>query len=270
MVPDAAWPGSDQWPWGTAPATGPTCRLGRPSASDPGGVVLCALSLCCPRCVCVCGVLGHLARVHQYVRPLFSCAVATWRLFAGARAVCGMCVLLVALSGTPPSFLFCFLSVFVFFWCPRSFVCALFFFLSRVCLLSTPLRQHSVIVVLLRIQQFLICNFCMGLLTYFLCGRHFQMRIPNVLVVGPHRHAKLDPELTLRQRGLLNSCLLTLHLLVMVAPCSVPPPSFGHLQRKTCRRSSKAATFPSTCTSRWRIMTWSERSLFGISVASNV
>ena len=23
MVPDAAWPGSDQWPWGTAPAAGP-------------------------------------------------------------------------------------------------------------------------------------------------------------------------------------------------------------------------------------------------------
>ena len=38
MVPDAAWPGSDQWPWSTAPATGPVGRLGRPSASDPSGV----------------------------------------------------------------------------------------------------------------------------------------------------------------------------------------------------------------------------------------
>ena len=38
MVPDAAWPGSDQWPWSTAPATGPVGRLGRPSASDPWGI----------------------------------------------------------------------------------------------------------------------------------------------------------------------------------------------------------------------------------------
>ena len=36
-VPDAAWPGSDQWPWSTAPATGPVGRLGRPSASDQWG-----------------------------------------------------------------------------------------------------------------------------------------------------------------------------------------------------------------------------------------
>ena len=35
MVPDAAWPGSDQRPWSTAPATGPVGWLGRPSASDP-------------------------------------------------------------------------------------------------------------------------------------------------------------------------------------------------------------------------------------------
>ena len=34
MVPDAAWPGSDQWSWSTAPATGPVGRLGRPSVSD--------------------------------------------------------------------------------------------------------------------------------------------------------------------------------------------------------------------------------------------
>ena len=34
MVPDAAWPGSDQWPWSTAPATGPVGRLGRPSVSE--------------------------------------------------------------------------------------------------------------------------------------------------------------------------------------------------------------------------------------------
>ena len=35
MVRDAAWPGSDQRPWSTAPATGPVGPLGRPSASDP-------------------------------------------------------------------------------------------------------------------------------------------------------------------------------------------------------------------------------------------
>ena len=35
MVRDAAWPGSDQWPWGTAPAAGPVGRLGCPSAPDP-------------------------------------------------------------------------------------------------------------------------------------------------------------------------------------------------------------------------------------------
>ena len=76
MVPDAAWPGSDQWPWSTAPATGPVGRLGRPSASDPWGIgsflslgrptcVQCPgpLGSCSPVCPrgllwCVCGVLG--------------------------------------------------------------------------------------------------------------------------------------------------------------------------------------------------------------------
>ena len=38
MVLHAAWPGSDQWLWSTAPATGPLGRLGRPSASDPWGI----------------------------------------------------------------------------------------------------------------------------------------------------------------------------------------------------------------------------------------
>ena len=78
MVPDAAWPGSDQWPWSTAPATGPVGRLGRPSASDPWGIgsflslgrptcVQCPgpLGSCSPLCPrgllwCVCGVLGQL------------------------------------------------------------------------------------------------------------------------------------------------------------------------------------------------------------------
>ena len=82
MVPDAAWPGSDQWPWSTAPPPGPVGRPGRPSASNSWGVgsflslgrptcVPCpgppgSCSPVCPRGLlcCVCGVLGHLALVH--------------------------------------------------------------------------------------------------------------------------------------------------------------------------------------------------------------
>ena len=76
MVPDAPWPGSDQLPWSIAPATGPVGWPGHPSASDPGGVDRCVLSLCCPRCMCVCGVLVHLAPVHRCARYVrFACAV---------------------------------------------------------------------------------------------------------------------------------------------------------------------------------------------------
>ena len=108
MVPDAAWPGSDQWPWSTAPATGPVGWLGGPSVSNPWGVG-CFLSLGRPTCVrcpgplgscspvcprgllcCVCGVLGHLAPVHRCARSVrcFACAVslATWLLFTGVLA----------------------------------------------------------------------------------------------------------------------------------------------------------------------------------------
>ena len=109
MVPDAAWTGSDQWPWGAAPATGPVGRLGRPSASDPWGVgsflslgrptcVQCPgpLGSCSPVCprgllCCVCGVLGHLAPVHRCARSVccVACAVswATWLPLTGVRAV---------------------------------------------------------------------------------------------------------------------------------------------------------------------------------------
>ena len=91
MVPDAAWPGSDQWQWGTAPAAGPVGRLGRPSASDPWGVSS-FLSLGRPTCARVCGVLGHLAPVHRGV-SLVSCvacavSLATWLLFPGTPAWC--------------------------------------------------------------------------------------------------------------------------------------------------------------------------------------
>ena len=112
IVPDAAWPGSDQRPWGTAPAAGPMGWLGRPSAPDPWGVGP-FLSLSRPTCARVCGVLGNLAPVHPWpawcvallVRcplPLgscspcarsvccFGCAVcwATWLLFTGVPARC--------------------------------------------------------------------------------------------------------------------------------------------------------------------------------------
>ena len=91
MVPDAAWPGSDQWPWGTAPAAGPVSQLGHPIASDPWGVGS-FLSLGRPTCARVCGALGHLAPVHWCVRSVrcFACAVssATGLLFTGVLARC--------------------------------------------------------------------------------------------------------------------------------------------------------------------------------------
>ena len=96
MVPDAAWPGSDLWPWSTAPAMGPVGRLGRPSALDPGGVDRCVPFLCCPRCPCLCGVLAH--RCVQCVR--FACAV-------------GGCVP----PPPPPLFLFFLFALYLFFLC---------------------------------------------------------------------------------------------------------------------------------------------------------
>ena len=110
MVPDAARRGSDQWPWSTAPATGPVARPGRPSASDPWGVgsplslgrptcVQCPgpLGSCSPVCprgllCCVCGVLGHLAPVHRCARSVccvaYAVSWATWLPFTGAPARC--------------------------------------------------------------------------------------------------------------------------------------------------------------------------------------
>ena len=130
-VPDAAWPGSDQWPWSTAPATGPVGRLGRPSASDPWGIgsflslgrptcvqcpgLLGSCSQVCPRGLlcCVCGVLGHLAPGHRCARSVccVACAVswATWLPFTGVRAVCGARVPWVVVSlFLPPNFHFFF------------------------------------------------------------------------------------------------------------------------------------------------------------------
>ena len=97
MVPDAAWPGSNQWPWGTVPAAGPVGRLGRPSASDPWSVG----SFGCPTCALVCGVLQNLAPVHRCALSVrcFACAVsrATWLLFTDVPARC--VVLLVPCPG---------------------------------------------------------------------------------------------------------------------------------------------------------------------------
>ena len=117
MVPDAAWPGSDQQPWSTAPATGPVGRLGRPSVNDPWGVgsFLCvrcpgppvSCSPVCPLGVlcCVCGVLGLPAPVHGCARSVccVGCAVswASWLLFTGVPARC--VVLRVRCPGPPGS-----------------------------------------------------------------------------------------------------------------------------------------------------------------------
>ena len=94
MVPHAAWPGSDQRPWGNAPAAGRVGRLRCPSAPDPWGVGS-FLSLGRPMCARVCGVLGHLAPVHRCAHSVrcFACAVswATWLLFTGVPAQCVAC-----------------------------------------------------------------------------------------------------------------------------------------------------------------------------------
>ena len=110
MVPDAAWPGSDQWPWSTGPAPGPVGRPDRPGVSNPWGVgsflslvrPMCArcpgpLGSCSPVCsrglLCrVCGVLGHLAPVHQCARSVWCVARAVsrapWLPFTGVPAEC--------------------------------------------------------------------------------------------------------------------------------------------------------------------------------------
>ena len=88
MVPHAAWPGLDQWPWSTAPATGPVGRLGRPSASDPWGIGS-FLSLGRPTCVQCPGLLGSCSPVGRAVCCVASAvSLATWLLFTGVLAWC--------------------------------------------------------------------------------------------------------------------------------------------------------------------------------------
>ena len=85
MVLDAAWPGSDQRPWSTAPATGLVGRLGRPSASNAGGVDRCALSLCCPRCMSLCGVLARVETVHRCARCVPCACAVDWLCPSSSR-----------------------------------------------------------------------------------------------------------------------------------------------------------------------------------------
>ena len=91
MVPDAAWPGLDQWPWGTAPAAGPVGRLGHLTVPNPWGVGSFPF-FGRPTCARVCGVLDHLAPVHRCARSVrcVACAVSwsTWLLFTGVLAQC--------------------------------------------------------------------------------------------------------------------------------------------------------------------------------------
>ena len=89
-VPDAARPGSDQWPWSTGPTTGPVGRLGGPSASDPWGLICCAVSLCSSRCVCTCGGRGLLPIVRPCVHPV--CSVCSVRGHLALVHRCARCV----------------------------------------------------------------------------------------------------------------------------------------------------------------------------------
>ena len=66
MVPDAAWPGSDQRPWGTAFAAGRVGPLDRPSAPNP-----CVVVCCCP------SLGAHVCRVYWATSLLFT-GVPVW------------------------------------------------------------------------------------------------------------------------------------------------------------------------------------------------
>ena len=102
----------------------------------------------------------------------------------------------------------------------------------------SPIRscQQRSIVIVPRLIHVFVSTFCMGMLTWFLCRGHLETRISHVLVLNPHWHAELDPELALRQPGLVNFCLHALRHLVMVAPCPIRPLLFGQLQRTNLRR----------------------------------
>ena len=89
MVPDAAWPGSDQKPWSTARAPGPLGWPGRSGVSNPWGVgsFLSLVRPMCARCP------GLLAPVHRCARAvccvLSAVSWATRLLFTGLPAQFG-------------------------------------------------------------------------------------------------------------------------------------------------------------------------------------
>ena len=88
MVPDAAWPGSDQWPWSTAPAPGPVGRPGRPGVSNPWGVGS-LLSLGRPTCARCPGQLGSCSPVRPLGVVCCVCGVLDpWLQFTGVPAGC--------------------------------------------------------------------------------------------------------------------------------------------------------------------------------------
>ena len=93
MVPDSAWPGSDQRPSRTASSAGLVGWLGRPSASDPWGAVCYCLSLRRRRCACVRCPWPLGAHSSLCAPSVFFCvvSVATWHLFTGARTRCVLC-----------------------------------------------------------------------------------------------------------------------------------------------------------------------------------
>ena len=149
MVLDAARPGLDQWYWSTAAATGPTGRLGRPSPSYLWGVVRCALSLCPPWCLCLCGVRGLFALVHRCWRHV--CSVRGFRghlalVHQCARCVRHQCVVGGFVGGPSPLFLVFVLSYFFlrpFVWCRRPFVFALSYAFLRSLILPTFFEDKS-------------------------------------------------------------------------------------------------------------------------------
>ena len=136
----------------------------------------------------------------------------------------------------------------------------------------SPIRscQQRFIVIVPRLIHVFVSTFCMGILTWFLCRGHLKTRIPHVLVLNPHWHAELDPELALRQPGLVNSRLHALRHLVMVAPCPIRPLLFGQLQRTNLRRIIERCHFRGHVHIATKIMAFSVRSLVHISVAIHV
>ena len=87
MVPDAAWPGSDQRPWSIAPATGLLVGWFAPVRPTHRVLVL-FLSLGRPRCVRCPGPCVSCSPMCPRGFVVFAMSWATWLLFTGAPARC--------------------------------------------------------------------------------------------------------------------------------------------------------------------------------------